>query len=153
MTAKAQSLYPKTVPFQIFQHAKTSKSSKATSQNGEFPNLSTCQSSKPISQNVTFPNFQQTKKAKAQNLRPTTVLFQIFQYARNSKSSNPTSQNITFPNLPTCQQRQKLKTYISKHYVCKSSNMPPTAKARNLQLKTVPFQILQHSKCTKTSKS
>ena len=42
-------------------------------------------------------------------------------------SSKPTSQNVTFPNLPTfdkCQKQQRLKTYIPKRCLSKSSTMP-----------------------------
>ena len=100
--------------------------------------------------------------AKAQNLHPKTLPFQIFQqskHAKNSKSSKPTSQNFAFPNLPTvetCQKQQKLKTYIPKRCLSKSSNsrnMPKTAKAQNLHPKTLPFQIFQHWKHAKNSKS
>ena len=164
-TAQAQNLHPKTLPFHIFQHsqsAKNSKSSKPTSQNIAFPNLPTlakCQnskSSKPTSQNVAFPNLptfaNMPKTAKAQNLHPKTLSFQIFQ---NSRSSKPTSQNVA-PNPETFKNSQKLKTYIPKRCLSKSSNIrkvPKTAKAQNLHPKTLPFHIFQHSQSVKNSNS
>ena len=187
---KAQNLYPKTLPFQIFQHSKQavkSKSSKPTSQNVAFPNLPTFESAKNSqklktyilkrclskSSNIRkvpetvkaqnlhpktvpfqiFQHSQMPKTAKAQSLHPKTLPFQIFQHskqAKNSKSSKPTSRNVAFPNLPTfetcqkqqsskptsqnvafpdlptfeiCQKQQKLKTYIPKRCLSKSSNI------------------------------
>ena len=199
-TATAQHLDSKLVAFQIFQHAKNSKSSKPTSQNGGFPNLPTCpkqqklktyiqkmvafqilqhaknsNSLKPTSQTVGFPNLatcpkqqqlktyipkrwlskssNRRKSAKAQNLHPRTVAFQIFQRANHSNSLKPTFQNGGFPNLPTCEQQQKLNTYIPKRWLSKSSNMRKAAKAQNLHAKTVAFQIFQHANNSKSSKS
>ena len=78
---------------------------------------------------------------------------------KTAKNAKPTSQNVAFPNLPTfetCQKQQKLKTYIPKRCLSKSSNirnMPKTAKTQNLHPKTLPFQIFQHSRHAKNSKS
>ena len=68
--------------------------------------------------------------AKAQNLHPKTVA----------------------PNHPACQKQQKLKTYIPKRWLSKSSNMRKTAKAQNLHPKSLAFQIFQHAKNSTSSK-
>ena len=135
-TAKAQNLHPRTLPFQIFQHsqrAKNSKSSKPTSQNVAFPNLptlETCQKQQKLKTYIPKRCFSKSsnirnmpKTAKAQNLHPKTLPFQIFQHSQRAK-------------------QQKLKTYIPKRCVSKSSNIravPETAKAQNLHPKTLPF--------------
>ena len=174
-TAKAQNLHPKTLPFQIVQHsthAKNSERSKPTSQNVALPNLPTFETCRKqqklktyipkrcLSKSSNMRNMPKT--AKAQNLHPKTLPFQIFQnsrHAESSKTSKPTSPNVAFPNLPTfeaCQKQQRLKTYIPKRCLSKSSNMrnmPKTAKAQNLHPKTLPFQIVQRSNMPKTAKS
>ena len=142
--AKAQNLHPKTVPFQIFKHAKNSKSSKPTSQNVALPDFCPSASAKNSKnapnlhpETLPFHIFQHAKPTKTQNLPPKMLPFQIFLHAEYSKSSKP---NVAFPNLPTCRKQhsskptsenvalpkhQKLKTYIPK-----SSYMPKTAKAQ-----------------------
>ena len=113
-TATAQNLDPKMVPFQTFQDASSSNSSKPTSQNGAV---------------------------------------KILQDAKINKSSKPTSQNFAFPNLPRCLKQQKLKTYIPKCCLSKSSKMPQTATAQNLHPKMLPSQIVQHASNSKSSTS
>ena len=133
--AKAQNLPPKILPFQIFQDASRSNSSK------------------PTAQNVAFPNLRRVlKQQKLQNLHLKTLPFQILQDASNSTSSKPTSQNDMFPNLPTCLKQQKLKTYITKFCLSKFSKMPQTATAQNLHPKILPFQIFQDASNSKSSK-
>ena len=178
--AKAQNLHPKMICFQIFQDASNNKSSKSISQNIAFPKLpalAKCKErnnkrSKPTYQNDAFPNLprclkQQKRKtyiskcclsksskmpqtAKAQNLHPKMLPFQIFQDASSNKSSKPTSQNDAFPNLPRCQKQHKLKSYIPKWCLSKSSNMPKTEKAQNLHPKILPFPNLP--RCLKQHK-
>ena len=77
---------------------------------------------------------------KAQNLYPKMVPFQIFQDASSSKSSTPTSQNLAFPNLPRRLEQLKLKTYIPKSCLFKSSEMPQAATAQNLHPKCCLFK-------------
>ena len=111
---------------------------------------------------------------KAQNLHPKILPFQIFHDASNSNSSKPTSQNVAFPNLPTCLNQQKVKTYIPKWCLSKSSQMPQTAKAHKptsqnaafpnlprgqkqqklkiLHPKLLPFQIFQDASNSNSSK-
>ena len=91
--------------------------------------------------------------AKARNLYPKMICFQIFQDASNSKNSKPTSQIVAFSNLPRCQKQQQLKTYIPRCYLCKPSKMPRTAKAQNLHPKMLPFQIFQDASNGKSSKT
>ena len=155
-TAKSQNLHPKMTPFQIFQDASNSKSSKPTSQNFAFPNLPTCLKQQELKTNIPKGCLSKSSKmpqtAKAQNLYPKILPFQIFQDASNSKNSKPTSQIVAFPNLPRCQKQQQLKTYIPKCCLCKPSKMPRTAKAQNLHPKMLPFQIFQDASNSKSSK-
>ena len=100
-----KNLHPKMLPFQIFQDASNSRSSKPTSQNVAFSNLPTCQKQQKLKTYIPKCCLSKSSNmpttAKAQNLHPKMVLFQIFQHAKISKSSKPTSQNVAFPNLPT----------------------------------------------------
>ena len=156
-TAKAQNLHPKMLPFQIFQQANNSKSSKPTSRNVAFANLPRCLKQQQLKTYIPkcclskSSNTPQT--VTAQNLHPKMMPFQIFKDASNSKSSKPTSQNVAIPNLPRCLKQQKLKTYIPKCCLSKSSKMPQTAKDQNLHPKMLPFQIFQHANNSKSSKS
>ena len=151
--SKHSNLHPKTSPFQSFQHlehAKNSKSSKPTSPNLAFPNRPTFETCKEQQKLKTYlPKCccsKFSKMPRTANTHPKTSPFQSFQdleHAKNSKNSKPISQNVAFPNLPRCLKQQKLKTYIPKCCLPKSSKMPQTAKAQNLHSKMLPFQILQ----------
>ena len=176
-TAKAQNLHPKMLPFQIFQHANNSKSSKSTFQNARFPNLPRCLKQQNLKTYIPKCCLSKSSKmpqtAEAQNLHPKMLPFQIFQDASNSNSSKPTSQNVAFPNfqdasnsksskptsiivpfsnLPRCRKQQKLKTYIPKCCLSKSSNTPQTVTAQNLHPKMMPFQIFKDASNSKSSK-
>ena len=101
---------------------------------------------------VPFKSCKMPKSTKAQNLHPKTLPFQIFQDASSSKSSKPTSRNAAFPNPPACLKQQKLKTYISKCCLSKSSKLPQAAIAQNLHPRMSPFQIFQDASNSKSSK-
>ena len=133
---KLKTYIPKTLAFQIFQHAKNSKSSKPTShkrwlsKSSNMPKTAKAQKLHP--KNVCFPNLPTCQKQqKLKTYIPKTLALQIFPHAKNSKSSNLHPKNVGFPNLPTCDKQQKLKTYIPK---------------------TLAFQIFQHAKNSKSSK-
>ena len=155
-TSKAQNLHPKMVPFQIFQDVSNSASAKPLSQNGAFPHLPRCL--KQHKRKTYIPKYCLSKSsnmpqaAKAQNLHPKMMRFQIFQDASNSKSSKPTSQNDAFSNLPRCLKQQKLKTYVPNCGLFKSSKMPKTAAAQNLHPKMLPLQTFQDASNSKSSK-
>ena len=176
-TAKAQNPHPKTMPFQIFLDAKNSKSSKSSSQNVAVPNLPSCLKQQKLkthipkrclSKSSNMPNkakaqnlhpklclsksSKMPRTAKAQNLHPKMLPLQIFPDASNGKSSKSISQIVAFPSLPTYLKEQKLKTYIPKCCLSKSSKMPQTAKAQNLHPKMLPFQIFQDVSNSKSAK-
>ena len=155
-TAKTQNLRPKLWPFQIFQDAKNSSSSKPTSQDVTFANLPRCLEQQKLKTYIPkcciSKSSNMPQAARAQNLDPKILPFQFFQDASNSKSSKPTSRNLTFPNLPSCLKQQKIKNYIPKCWLSKSSKMPQTAKAQNLPPKMEPFQIFQDASNSKSSK-
>ena len=137
-TATAQNLHPKMVPFQIFQDASNSKSSKPTSQDVTFAKLPRCLKQQKLKTYIpkcclskasnSGKVQKRTKQQKLLNLYPKMIRFQIFQDASNNKSSKPTSQNNTFPNLPRYLKQQKLKIYIPKCCLSKSINMPKKKK-------------------------
>ena len=176
-TAKTQKLHPQILPFQIFQAISNSKISKPTSQNVASPNLPSCLKQQQIKNYIPkwclFKSSKMPQTAKAQNLYPKILPFQIFQDASNSKSSKPTSQNIAFSNLPRCLKQQKLKiwtkilpfsnlprcpdqqkikTYIRKCCLSKSSKLPQAAKDQNLHPKMLPLQNFQDASSSKSSK-
>ena len=178
-TAKAQNLHPKMTPFQIFQDASNSKSSKPTSQNFAFPNLPTCLKQQELKTNIPkgylsksskmpqgataqnlhpkilpFQIFQDPKTARAQNLHSKMMPVQIFQHASNSKSSKPTSQNIAFPNQSTCQRKkQKIKFYMPKMILSKACNTRKVQK-RSKSLFYIPKCCLSKScKMPQTAKA
>ena len=132
---KLKNLPPKMMPFQIFQDASSSNRSKPTSQNVAFSNLPRCLKQQKPKTYIPKPYLSKSSKmsqtAKAQNLHPKVMPFQIFQdvsnsksskptsqndalqifqEAKNNKSSKPSSQNAAFPNLPRCRKQQQLKT-------------------------------------------
>ena len=123
-TAKAQNLHPKLCL------SKSSKMPQTAKAQNLHPRMSP------------FQIFQDASNSKAQNLHPKMLPFQILQDASNSKSSKPTSQNVAFPNLPRHLKQQKLKTYIPKWCLSKSSKMPQTAKAQNPTSQNVAFSNL-----------
>ena len=189
-TAKAQNLHPKdvgfpnlptcekqqklktyipTLAFQIFPHAKNSKSSKPTSQrclskSSHMPKTAKAQHLHP--KNFGFPNLPTCEKQQKLNAYiPKTLAFQVFPHAKNSKKLKTyIPKNVGFPNLPTCKKQQKLKTYMprtlafqifphakdsksskptsQKRWLSKSSHMRKTAKAQNLHPKDVGFSNL-----------
>ena len=168
-TAKAQHLHPKMMPFQIFQHASNSKSSKPTSRNGAFSNRSRCLKQQKLKPYIPKPYLSESsnirkmpKAARTQKQHPKMLPFQIFQVASNSKRSRPTFQDVTFAKLPRCLKQQQLKTYIPKWCLpnlprCQNNkSSKPTSqnfafpnlprclkrqKLKNLPPKMMPFQI------------
>ena len=154
---KLKTYIPKTLAFQIFPHAKNSKSSKPTSQKRWLSKSS---------------HMRQT--AKAQNLHPKNFGFQIFPHAKNSKSSKPTSQkgwlskssymrqtakaqnlhpNVGFPNLPTCEKTAKAQNLHPKDVGF--PNLPTCERQQKLKAyipKTLAFQIFPHATNSKSSK-
>ena len=155
-TAKTEYLHPKMSPFQTFQYALNNNSSEPASQNIALSNLPRCLKEQKlkiyISKFCLFKSSTMPQRAKAQNLHPKVLPSQILQDASNSKSSKPSSQIVAFSNLPRCLKRQKLKTYLPKCCLSKSSKMPQAAKAQNLHPQMLPFQILQHASNSKSSK-
>ena len=148
------------VPFQIFQDASNSKSSKPTSQDVTFAKLPRCLKQQKLKTYIpkcclskasnSGKVQKRTKQQKLLNLYPKMIRFQIFQDASNNKSSKPTSQNNTFPNLPRYLKQQKLKIYIPKCCLSKSIIMPKKKKKiKTYMPKMLIFQSFQHSQTAK----
>ena len=145
------------MPFQTFQDALNNYSSEPTSQNIALSNLPRCLKQQKLKTYIPQCCLSKSSKmpqtAKAQNLNPKVLPSQILQDASNSKSSKPTSQIVAFSNFPRCLKRQKLKTYIPKFCLPKSSKMPQTATAQNLHPKMMPFQIFQDASNSKSAQT
>ena len=125
-TGKAQNLHPKMLPFQSFQDASSSKSSKPTSQNVAFLKLPTVAKCKKTKQQKLNTYIQKYCLSKSINMP---------KKKQKIKTYRPKCYPSKASNIRKVQKSSKSLFYMPKCCLSKSSNMPQTATAENLHPK------------------